>query len=123
MFTSNPNNLPPNAAAADSGSLGCGNLAYGGPLHQSGETGAITMRKGKLAAAVAVLAVACSACSGSSHSSAVQHPGTTSSGLGGAASGTGVSWTSYHGDAEAAGVQGGQTNLLPSQRAWTSPKM
>src|SRR5580704_2675492 len=34
VFTSNPNNLPPNAAA-DSGSLRCGNLAYAGPLHQS----------------------------------------------------------------------------------------
>src|ERR1700733_9226486 len=79
------------------------------------------MRQETLAAAVAVLGVAFSACSGSSHSSAVQHPGPASSGLGGATSGTGVSWTSYHGDAEATGVQAGQVNLLPSQRAWTSP--
>ena len=73
------------------------------------------MRKGTLAAAVGVLAVVCgSACSGSSHSSAVQHPGT-------AASGSGASWTSYHGNAEATGVQAAQTRLLPSRQAWTSP--
>jgi outer membrane protein assembly factor BamB len=80
------------------------------------------MRKGTLAAAVGVLAVVCSACSGSSHSSAVQNPGTAASaGPGGAASGFGTSWTSYHGDAEATGVQAAQAKLLPSQQAWTSP--
>src|SRR5271163_3759592 len=98
------------------------------------------MRKGTLVATIGVLAVACSACSASSHSSAVRHPGTTSLGPGGAASGSvssspttvaaipepeapgsGASWTVYHGDAEATGVQAAQTKLLPSRRAWTSP--
>ena len=79
------------------------------------------MRKGTLAAAAGVLAVACSACSGSSHSSAVQYPGTTGVGPAVAASGFGANWTSYHGDAEATGVQSAQTRLLPSQPAWTSP--
>ena len=82
----------------------------------------------------------CSACSGSSHSSAVGHPGTTSLGPGGAdsgsvssspatvpaipepeAAGPGASWTVYHGNAEATGVQAAQIKLLPSRRAWTSP--
>ena len=98
------------------------------------------MRKGTLVAAVGVLAVVCSACSGSSRSSAVGHPGTTSLGPGGAASGSvssspatvpaipepgaagsGASWTVYHGNAEATGVQAAQIKLLPSRRAWTSP--
>src|SRR5271156_5910181 len=97
------------------------------------------MRKGTLVATIGVLAVACSACSASSHSSAVRYPGTTSLGPGGAASGSvssspttvpaipepeapgsGASWTVYHGDAEATGVQAAQTKLLPSRRAWTS---
>src|SRR6202042_542378 len=34
--------------------------------------------------------------------------------------GSGASWTVYHGDAEATGVQAAQTKLLPSRRAWTS---
>ena len=98
------------------------------------------MRKGTLAAAIGVLAVVCSACSGSSHSSAVRHPGTTSLGPEATASGSvslspatapaaprpeasgsGANWTTYHGDAEATGVQGADTNLLPPRRAWTSP--
>ncbi|HTW05568.1 MAG TPA: PQQ-binding-like beta-propeller repeat protein, partial [Streptosporangiaceae bacterium] len=90
------------------------------------------MKKGTLAAAAAVLAVVCSACSGSSHSSAVQPPstasvapatgpGTASAGPGGAVSGAGANWTSYHGDAEATGVQAAPTSLLPSRPAWTSP--
>jgi outer membrane protein assembly factor BamB len=98
------------------------------------------MRKGTLAAAIGVLALVCSACSGSSHSSGVRHPGTTSPGPGGTASGSvsssaatapatpkpesagfGTSWTVYHGNAEATGVQAAQINLLPSRPAWTSP--
>jgi outer membrane protein assembly factor BamB len=94
------------------------------------------MRKRMLAAAIGALAVVCSACSGSSHSSAVRHPGTTSLGPGGTASGSvssaaetpkpedtgsGTSWTTYHGNGEAAGVQAAQIALLPSRRAWTSP--
>jgi len=90
------------------------------------------VKKGTLAAAAAVLAVVCSACSGSSHSSAVQPPstasvapatgpGTASAGPGGAVSGAGANWTSYHGDAEATGVQAAPTSLLPSRPAWTSP--
>src|ERR1700677_1091656 len=79
------------------------------------------MGKGTLVAAIAVLAVACSACSGSSHSSAVRDRGTPSLGPGGAASGSGASWTVYHGNAEATGVQAAQSDLLPSRRAWTSP--
>jgi outer membrane protein assembly factor BamB len=43
----------------------------------------------------------------------------TSSGL--SASGFGVNWTTYHGNAEATGVEGADTTLLPSRRAWTSP--
>jgi outer membrane protein assembly factor BamB len=98
------------------------------------------MRKGTLAAAIGVLAVACSACSGSSYGSAAGPPGTTSLGPGGTASGpvslsqatgpaaprpeaagSGASWTTYHGNAEATGVQDAQIKLLPSRRAWTSP--
>jgi outer membrane protein assembly factor BamB len=91
------------------------------------------MRKGALAAAVGVLAVVCSACSGPSHSSAVRRPGTARAGPGGTApgsvsaipqpraSGPGASWTSYHGNAEATGVQPGPVKLVPSRRAWTSP--
>src|SRR6202161_4299551 len=128
------------SGAARSGSLGCGNLAVGGPLYPPGWTGAITMRKGTLVAAIGVLVVVCSACSGSSHRSAVGHPGTTSLGPGGAASGSvssppatvpaipepeaagpGASWTVYHGNAEATGVQAAQIKLLPSRRGWGSP--
>ena len=36
-------------------------------------------------------------------------------------SGFGANWTSYHGNAEASGVQAAQIKLLPSRRAWTSP--
>src|SRR5580704_17041089 len=98
------------------------------------------MRKGTLAAAIGVLAVVCSACAGSSHSSAVLHPGTTSPGPGGTASGSvssspatapaianpeaagsGASWTTYHGNAEATGVQAAPIKLLPWRRAWASP--
>jgi outer membrane protein assembly factor BamB len=95
------------------------------------------MRKGTLVAAMGVLAVVCSACSGSSHSSAAGHPGTTSPGPGGADSGSvsssspatgpaigepaGPSWTVYHGNAEATGVQAAQVKLVPSRPAWTSP--
>jgi outer membrane protein assembly factor BamB len=97
------------------------------------------MRKGTLAA-IGVLAVVCSACSGSSHSPAVRHPGTSSLGPGGTASGSvslspvtapatpkpeaagfGTSWTTYHGSADATGVQAAQIALLPSRPAWTSP--
>ncbi len=35
-------------------------------------------------------------------------------------SGFGSSWTTYHGDAEATGVQPAQTALRPATRAWTS---
>jgi outer membrane protein assembly factor BamB len=95
------------------------------------------MRKGALVAAIAVLAVAGSACSGSSRSSAVRDRGAASLGPGGAASGSassspgsvpaipeqgsGASWTVYHGNAEASGVQAARTRLLPSRRAWASP--
>jgi len=37
------------------------------------------------------------------------------------ASGFGANWTTYHGNAEATGVQEAYTRLLPSRRAWTSP--
>jgi outer membrane protein assembly factor BamB len=33
----------------------------------------------------------------------------------------GSNWTTYHGNAEATGVVGAQTKLLPTRRAWTSP--
>ena len=36
------------------------------------------------------------------------------------ASGFGSDWTTYHGTAEATGVDAAQTKLLPSRRAWTS---
>jgi outer membrane protein assembly factor BamB len=38
-------------------------------------------------------------------------------------SGFGTDWTTYHGDAEATGVQSAQTKLLPSRQAWTSPAL
>jgi len=37
------------------------------------------------------------------------------------ASGFGSDWTTYHGNAEASGVDAAQTRLRPSRRAWTSP--
>src|SRR3984957_14811274 len=98
------------------------------------------MRKGTLAAAIGVPAWVCSACSGPTHSSAVRPPRPTSLGPGGTApgsvssspatapaipnpgtAGSGASWTTYHGNAEATGVQAAQMKLLPSRRAWTSP--
>jgi outer membrane protein assembly factor BamB len=79
------------------------------------------MRKGTLAGAIGVLAVVCaaSACSGSSHG----NPGETASAAGteSATAGFGTSWTTYHEDAEAAGVQPARLQLLPSRQAWTSP--
>ena len=39
------------------------------------------------------------------------------------ASGFGSNWTTYHGNAEATGVQAAQTKLRPSRRAWTSPTL
>ncbi len=95
------------------------------------------MRKGTLAAAVGVLAVVCSACSSASSSSAVAPPGgaATASGSGSVSSSpaaapstpepsapdAGASWTSYHGNAEATGVQAAPAKLLPARPAWTSP--
>jgi outer membrane protein assembly factor BamB len=40
-----------------------------------------------------------------------------------ASSGFGSNWVTYHGDAEATGVDAGSTNLLPSRPAWTSPAL
>jgi outer membrane protein assembly factor BamB len=37
------------------------------------------------------------------------------------ASGFGSNWTTYHGNAEATGVDAAHTRLRPSRRAWTSP--
>jgi outer membrane protein assembly factor BamB len=75
--------------------------------------------------------VVCSSCAASSHGSAARRPGTTqfsprttsssSVALASPSSGFGTKWTTYHGNAEATGVQAGDTNLLPSRRAWTSP--
>ncbi len=91
----------------------------------------------------------CSSCAGSSHSSAARRSGTTQFGPSGTSSGSvspspispgtsrttlpasarpvpgasgfGANWTTYHGDAEATGVQTADTKLLPSRRAWSSP--
>ncbi len=68
---------------------------------------------------------AASACSGSSHSdsggtaspASTGSPASTES----TAAGPGASWTTYHEDAEATGVQPAQLQLLPSRKAWTSP--
>jgi outer membrane protein assembly factor BamB len=89
------------------------------------------MRTGTLTAAIAILAVVCSSCAGSSNGSAARSPGTTQFGPSGTTSGSvslpsptagfGANWTTYHGDAEATGVQVADTKLLPSRRAWTSP--
>src|SRR6202012_1190665 len=38
-------------------------------------------------------------------------------------SGFGSNWTTYHGTAEATGVQAVQTTLRPSRRAWVSPTL
>jgi outer membrane protein assembly factor BamB len=35
----------------------------------------------------------------------------------------GSNWTTYHGDAQATGVDSAQTKLRPSRRAWTSPAL
>ena len=99
------------------------------------------MRRGRLTAAVGILAVVCSSCAGSSPGSAARGSGTTRLDPGGTTSGSasspttlpvsgrpvpadsglGGDWTTYHGDAEATGVQSAPTRLLPSRRAWTSP--
>src|SRR5580658_7844843 len=109
------------------------------------------MRRGTLTAAVGILAVVCSSCAGSSHGTAAGLPGTTLLGPSGTSSGSvspspispstspttlpasarpvppasgfGANWTTYHGDAEATGVQIAGTELLPSRRAWTSPNL
>jgi outer membrane protein assembly factor BamB len=39
------------------------------------------------------------------------------------AAGFGSNWTTYHGTAEATGVQAARTTLLPSRRAWTSSRL
>jgi outer membrane protein assembly factor BamB len=39
----------------------------------------------------------------------------------GASSGFGSNWSTYHGNAEATGVQTASTKILPSRKAWTSP--
>jgi polyvinyl alcohol dehydrogenase (cytochrome) len=39
------------------------------------------------------------------------------------ASGFGSNWTTYHGNAEATGLDATRTKLRPSRRAWTSPAM
>src|ERR1700728_1221993 len=85
------------------------------------------MRKGTLAAAIGVLAAvgAASACSGSSprNPGRTASPATTRSPASteSPAAGPGASWTTYHEDAEATGVQPAQFQLLPSRTAWTSP--
>ena len=40
-----------------------------------------------------------------------------------ASSGFGSNWATYHGDAEASGVDAAPTKLLPSRPAWTSPAL
>ena len=40
-----------------------------------------------------------------------------------ASSGFGSNWTTYHGDAEATGVDAASTKLTPSRPAWTSPAL
>jgi hypothetical protein len=49
--------------------------------------------------------------------------GTARSGPVSRVSGFGSNWTTYHGNAEATGVQSAQTKLRPSRRAWTSPTL
>ena len=39
----------------------------------------------------------------------------------GASSGVGSNWTTYHGDAEATGVDSASTKLLPSRKGWSTP--
>jgi outer membrane protein assembly factor BamB len=62
---------------------------------------------------------AAAACSGSSY----DNPGVTAlpTNTELATAGPGVSWTTYHKDAEATGVQPAQLQLLPPRKAWTSP--
>ena len=83
-----------------------------------------------LAASLAALLTGCGASSASRSSatrssttrSSATRPtaGTASSGPVPRASGFGSDWTTYHGDAEATGVQATQTKLRPSRPAWTS---
>jgi outer membrane protein assembly factor BamB len=108
------------------------------------------MKGATLTAAIGILAFVCCSCAGSSHSSAAHRPGTTQFDPSGTSSGSvssppptspstsattlpasagpvpgvsgfGANWTTYHGNAEATGVEAAQTELLPSRRAWTSP--
>jgi polyvinyl alcohol dehydrogenase (cytochrome) len=92
------------------------------------------VQKATLAVAAGTLAVMCSAWSGPSHGPAAQHPaGTLAAAVHPASvaptfaseppAASGTSWTSYHGDAEASGVQAAPIKLLPSRTAWTSPTL
>jgi polyvinyl alcohol dehydrogenase (cytochrome) len=75
----------------------------------------------KLALVAAIACAALLAACGSGGS-----PGDVGSsriGPSGPASGFGSSWTTYHGTAEATGVQAAPTKLRPSRRAWTSSKL
>ena len=83
-----------------------------------------------LAASLAALLTGCGA-SSASRSSATRSSttrssatmstaGTARSGPVPRASGFGSDWTTYHGDAEATGVDATQTKLRPSRPAWTS---
>ena len=79
-----------------------------------------------VAAAMTAASLCCFGCGSSVTGSAAS---TVGSGGAGAArsrpargiSGFGSNWTTYHGNAEATGVDAAHTKLLPSRRAWTSP--
>src|ERR1700722_209412 len=82
-----------------------------------------------LAASLAALLTGCGT-SSAPHRSSATRSSTTRSAAATAksrsappASGFGSNWTTYHGDAEATGLDATPTKLRPSRRAWTSPAL
>jgi outer membrane protein assembly factor BamB len=78
-------------------------------------------------AAVTAASLCCVGCGSSATGSAVTTTGSASAGTARSrpasrVSGFGSNWTTYHGNAEATGVQAAQTKL-PSRRAWASPTL
>jgi outer membrane protein assembly factor BamB len=73
---------------------------------------------------VAAIAALISGCSGTAAAgTATPVPGSASSGAAARATAFGSNWTTYHGNAEASGVQAARTNLRSARQAWTSPTL
>jgi outer membrane protein assembly factor BamB len=79
-------------------------------------------------AAVTAASLCCFGCGSSAPGSAATTVGLATAGAArsrplSSVSGFGSNWTTYHGNAEATGVDTARTKLRPSRRAWTSPTL